>query len=182
MKKYSQLIFNTIILILLAGVCLYVYLSNSKIGYLNFDRLLEKYEGIQPAGQELEARTKIYRDNADTLAAELNRAVKNFETNKKKMAAAERNVRIQELEKQRNDVLRYREAMEGKIREEQEKTIDRFAKEIHEYLNEYSKKNNYSVIFYQQGQFIAYAEEGTDITDQVLKGLNERYRSKNIRK
>lgn len=51
---------------------------------------------------------------------------------------------------------------------------DNFLKEVQNFLKEYNKDNKYSIVFVKSSMNlnILYADEGYDITDEVLKGLN----------
>ena len=47
-----------------------------------------------------------------------------------------------------------------------------FTNKIQDFLKEYNKDNKYSMVFAKSGLNILYADEGYDITEEVLKGLN----------
>jgi outer membrane protein len=179
MKNSFQLFFNILISLAVLGLIVFFYPKDKRTGYIDFKVLLNKYEGIKTAGKEFEIKAKIFKDNIDTLTAELNAEIKDFEAKQKNMSAKERGFRKDELQKKRNDLIRYQEAAGAKVQEEQEKMVNNFSKEIQTYLDEYCKSNNYKMIFYRQEGTIAYAEEGCDITEEILKGINERYKNKN---
>ena len=51
-------------------------------------------------------------------------------------------------------------------------------KKIEDFLTEYNKDKNYSyIVSYEQGLFY-YKDTAYNITDDVIKGLNEQYKNK----
>lgn len=177
-KKYLLLFFN---LALTVSVAVWVLVSKpkGKTGYLDFERLLRQYEGMKPMSETFAAKAKVYYDNLDTLRAELSRSSAAFEKNKNKLSASERKLQSETLEKRKYEFIQYQQAIENKIREEQEKMLDNITKEIRSYISDYSRKNQYSMIFFQNEQTLAYGEEASDVTDGVLKELNEKYKKGN---
>ncbi|HVD96808.1 MAG TPA: OmpH family outer membrane protein [Cytophagaceae bacterium] len=177
-KKYLLLFFN---LALTLSVAIWVFVSHSKerTGYLDFERLLRQYEGMKPMSETFAAKAKVYHDNLDTLRAELSRSSEAFEKNKNKLSGSERKLQSETLEKRKYELIQYQQATEARIREEQEKMLDNITKEIRAYISDYSRKNQYSMIFFRNEQTLAYGEDANDVTDGVLKELNEKYRKGN---
>jgi outer membrane protein len=50
-------------------------------------------------------------------------------------------------------------------------------KKIEEFLKEYNQRKNFSYIFANEGGFMFFKDSAFDITQDVIKGLNERYKS-----
>ncbi len=74
-----------------------------------------------------------------------------------------------DLENQRNDYLR-------QLQEENSVSQNRVIDYIQTYLKDFNKDNTYEYILsYSFGGGVLYADNRLDITQQVLKGINERY-------
>ena len=70
----------------------------------------------------------------------------------------------------------YQEAIQKKIQEEDKKVTQTVINDINDYIKEYGKNHGYKIIFGASGGGnIMYADESTDLTEEILKGLNEEY-------
>jgi lipoprotein len=47
---------------------------------------------------------------------------------------------------------------------------------VHNYLKEYNKDKKYSIILAKSGDNILYADPAYNITDDVVKGMNQAYK------
>ena len=57
--------------------------------------------------------------------------------------------------------------------------IDKIWQQINQYVMDYSKENNYSIVFGANGQgSLMYAEEGIDITKEMVIYINNKYNDK----
>jgi len=73
----------------------------------------------------------------------------------------------------------YQEAIQKKIQEEDKKVTQTVINDINDYIKEYGKSHSYKIIFGASGGGnIMYADESTDLTEEVLKGLNAEYGKK----
>jgi len=86
-----------------------------------------------------------------------------------KAPAATRAAKEQEL-------LRYREAIQQRAQQENQRLTQAVLAEINAYLKQYGKQKGYTFILgATENGSIVYAADEADITDDVLKGLNEQY-------
>ena len=71
----------------------------------------------------------------------------------------------------------FRDNAAGNLQQEQAKKTDELLSKIHDYLKKYNAGDKYDmVIGYSKGGGVLYAKEDLDITQDVLKGLNEEYK------
>ncbi|HEY9008587.1 MAG TPA: OmpH family outer membrane protein, partial [Ohtaekwangia sp.] len=73
----------------------------------------------------------------------------------------------------------YQQAMNTQAQQEDAKMTQEVVTQINAYLKKYGEANGYKIILAatQYGN-LAYADEGLDITDEVLAGLNKEYSGK----
>ena len=82
------------------------------------------------------------------------------------------------LQKKEQDIMLFRDNAAGNLQQEQAKKTDQLLTNIQEYLRKYNKPDKYDmVIGYSKGGGVLYAKEDLDITMDVLKGLNEEYKT-----
>ena len=74
-------------------------------------------------------------------------------------------------------MLQQQQQMVGnKLREQSNTVMDSIVTKIKAYVKDYGKENNYTYIFgSNESANIMYAEEGLDITQDILSELNEGY-------
>nr|WP_246202716.1 OmpH family outer membrane protein [Fulvivirga lutimaris] len=144
--------------------------------YINSDSVLSKYDyfkdiqdKFQEKGQKLE---KEYQNRAQGLQQEVNdyqRTVSNLTIGQAK--ALEENL----MKKQQNLRL-YQESLSQELLKEEAKMNQELYEKVTAFLKDYSAANGIDlVVKYNQGSDVLFATKGMDITEQVVKGLNEAY-------
>lgn len=144
--------------------------------YINSDSVLSKYDyfkdiqdKFQEKGQKLE---KEYQNRAQGLQQEVNdyqRTVSNLTIGQAK--ALEENL----MKKQQNLRL-YQESLSQELLKEEAKMNQELYEKVTAFLKDYSASNGIDlVVKYNQGSDVLFATKGMDITEQVVKGLNEAY-------
>lgn len=144
--------------------------------YINSDSVLSKYDyfkdiqdKFQDKGQKLE---KEYQNRAQGLQQEVNdyqRTVSNLTIGQAK--ALEENL----MKKQQNLRL-YQESLSQELLKEEAKMNQELYEKVTAFLKDYSASNGIDlVVKYNQGSDVLFATKGMDITEQVVKGLNEAY-------
>ncbi len=156
--------------------------QNLKIAYVDLDSIQEKYDYYQEQMKEFEKK----KEAADR---DLNSAFQKIEGERQAFikrgesitqAEAENFQRVyqgklQNLEEQKR-------VLENNIAGEGAKTLEVLKGKINDFLGEYNKSKGYSYIFsYSSGVNVLFYKDTTyNITDEVVKGLNEAYtKSKN---
>lgn len=126
--------------------------------YINPVKIIEAYHGSAPRRQELAQKNQAWQANLEALSKEL-----------EALPAGKRAAKEQEF-------LRYRDAVQQQAQAENVRLQQAVLVEINAYIKQYGKEHGYQFIFgaTDQGN-IVYAAEGTDITEEVLKSLNEQY-------
>lgn len=144
--------------------------------YINSDSVLSKYdyftdiqEKFQEKGQKLE---KEYQNRAQGLQQEVNdyqRTVSNLTIGQAK--ALEENL----MKKQQNLRL-YQESLSQELLKEEAKMNQELYEKVTAFLKEYSAANGIDlVVKYNQGSDVLFANKAMDVTEEVVKGLNEAY-------
>lgn len=149
-----------------------------KIGYIRSDSINDKYLYLIDRKKELENES-IKAEGA--LKAEYNRIAKRqqeLEAKFKFMTMSEQQSAQEEMMKLSE---KYRVMEEKLAMEVQEKNMF-FQKQLYEnveaYLAKYAEANGFDFIFrYEMGMGLMYGANKFNITSDVLKGLNEEYKS-----
>jgi outer membrane protein len=152
--------------------------SEYSVAYINSDSVLSKYDffkdiqaKLQEKGQKLE---KEYQNRAQGLQQEVNdyqRTVSNLTIGQAK--ALEENL----VKKQQNLRL-YQESLSQELMKEESKMNQELYNKVTAFLKQYSSKNGIDlVVKYNQGSDVLYANQGMDVTNVVVEGLNKSYKA-----
>ena len=135
--------------------------SKAPIAYVNPNKLLQGYHGATAQHEIFTAKAKVWQQRVDSLGTELQAL--------SAAPAATRAGKEQQL-------LRYRDVVQQQAQQENERLTKAMLQEINVFLKQYGKKKGYTFILgaTDTGN-IVYAAEGTDISEDVLKELNEQY-------
>lgn len=147
-----------------------------KVVYVDNNVLMTKYEGMKDSRAEYEKKAAVWQANADTLMSEWQNELKAYEKERNRMTAKEKELKEQLLSTRQQQIGQYQEAVQLKAKEEEQKMTQTVLNEVNDFLKEYGKKHNYTYILGATGiGNIVYANKAHDITEEILKGLNQLY-------
>ncbi|WP_157807301.1 OmpH family outer membrane protein [Hymenobacter chitinivorans] len=135
--------------------------TQEKVGYVNPVKLMQEYHAATAQQQVFQAKAKVWQQRIDSLKTELDALPAD--------GSAKRAYREQEL-------LRYRDAIQQQAQQEDQRLAKGVMEEVNAYIKQYGKEKGYRFILGATNQGnIVYAAEGTDLTDEILEGLNKQY-------
>lgn len=154
--------------------------SAGKIAFVNMDSLQQQYDFYIDLKAEFSAKEK----NAER---DLQKRIQNYAVKEEKfvkqykaglLSANEAQKKQQDLQAEAAKLQEYKRSVEeGLISITQEKNEELFNK-VTDFLKEYNKEKGYSYIFrHGIGSPLLITDEAHNITDAVIKGLNEAYKS-----
>ncbi len=152
------------------------------VAYINVDSLLSNYQFAKEANESLIRKQEDSRLNINTKARQLQVEMGEFQ---KKLEANAFLSRERAEQEQARLVRRQQELQEldGKLSQQimqvQQKMSEQLRDTINAFLKEYNKDKKYEMIFSNtSSDNILFADKGYDITAEITKLLNERFKSK----
>ena len=149
------------------------------IAYVNVDTLLLKYQFAREANESLAKKQEEYRLTINTsarkLQTEMSEFQKKLENNEflSRELAEKEQARLQKIQKELQDL---DSKFNNQLKQEQINLSGELRNKIKTFLIEYNKDRKYEIIFSNtSGDNILFAFSGYDITNIVLKALNESY-------
>lgn len=137
---------------------------------------MKEFKGAITARKSYEVKVKTWQLRIDTLATEVQNALRAYEKSVAKMPLNEQQLSKQLISTKQQQLADYQRAVQENAQQEDKKLTQGIISEINAFLLEYGKNNHYEIILIaNQSGTIAYAREGLDITEDVVKGLNEAY-------
>lgn len=177
MKKIP--VYLGVLAIALSLVAIFLAKSSSELVYVDVNKLVEGYKKTKVVKADFEKKANAAKSNIDTLIGSWQKELLAFEKERASMSAKENKLKEQLLASKQQQVNDYQEAIQKKMQEEDQKITQTVINDINDYVKDYGKKHGYKIIFGASGGGnIMYAAESTDLTAEILEGLNADYEKK----
>jgi outer membrane protein len=169
------------ILNLLAIISLSVIVFNKpdKVVYVDTSKLLNNYKGMQAARAAYQSKAGAWKSNVDTLTSEVQQLIFKYEKESASLTVKERQLSQELIRSKQKQLADYQQALNTQAQQEDARMTSDVVTQVNAYLKKYGESKGYTVILAatEYGN-LAYADEGLDITDEVLEGLNNEYSGK----
>lgn len=165
--------------VFLSIIAIYFAKSSSELVYVDVNKLITGYSKTKIAKAEFDKKANLMKANVDSLISNWQNELKSYEKERTTLSPKELKLKQELLSNKQQQINGYQEAIQKKIQEEDKKVTQTVINDINDYIKEYGKKHNYKIIFGASGGGnIMYADDSTDLTEEVLKGLNAEYDKK----
>ena len=156
---------------------IYVFSLPQKFVYVNTSKLINEYKGMQAAKLAYQKKASLWKANVDTLTSEVQQKILKYEKESASLSVKERQLTQELIHARQKQLMEYQKALNTQAQQENSRMIDEVVQRINTYLKKYGEEKGYKIVMAanEYGN-IAYADEGLDITDEVLEGLNSEYR------
>lgn len=170
---------NLVLLAIIAFFLFTGFYQQERIAYIDTAQLMDKYEGMKQARAQYQQKAGLWQANVDTLVSEVQQQIKIYEKESTGMTAREKELSQQLIRSKQQQLGEYQKALQEKARQADREMTQQVLATVNAYLAEYGKTNHYQIILAAtDAGNIVYAEEGMDITQEVLEGLNKGYAAK----
>ena len=179
--KYSVNSIFGMILISISFVALYGIVNHQfftpKIAYVDTSKLMVAFSDAAKVEKELKAADDKWRDQLKVLQDSLDVAIKTMTKEYNTATLAHKKELQDRLAVQNQQINNFKNANMKKIDELRGQKMPTVISKINAYLGEYGKSHHYKLILGSTNMGnILYGDQSVDITDQLIKGLNERYK------
>lgn len=166
-----------VVLFILQAFSLYNhYLKPTEMVYVDSNKLLENYPGMQAARQEFKQKAAVWQSNIDTLKSELDAEIKKHEAEKARMSKKEKTLSEELIQTKRKQFVDYQKGIQQKSQQEDYQMTEQILSEVNLFIEEYAKQKGYEIILGANNSGnIVYAKDHIDITEELQKALNDRY-------
>lgn len=157
------------------------FLSQSKTEqvYVDVNKLIEGYSRTEVEREAFNKKTTVLKANIDSLITNWQTELKNYEKERASMSKKEIELQKQLLNSKQQQLNNYQQAIQKQIQDEDQKKTQTVVNDINDFVQEYGKKHGYPIIFGAGGSGnIMYASDASDLTEEVLIGLNAQYEGK----
>jgi outer membrane protein len=154
--------------------------ENHQYAYVNVDSLLTKYDYFKVTRTQLEDRRKKLETEIAGRTRSLENEVVSAQRKANTMTLEQAQLTEQNLRRKEQELMRYQNDAARQLAEEEQKKNEELINNISLYLKKHTEDKPYKIVFgYSKGGGILYATDSLDITQEVLKGLNQDYQANN---
>jgi outer membrane protein len=146
-----------------------------KVAYVESTKLLDNYKGLQDARRAFERKAAGWQKQHEAGVRALQAAVQTYQKSAGGMTDEQRAATEQRLAAQEQQVAQRQQQLQQQAQQEEAQMTEKVLTKVNKLLEGYGKENDYDLILVAGGGTIAYARQGLDITDIVLKRLNAEY-------
>ena len=153
--------------------------SKDKIVYLNSDSLSEKYQYFKDIKSKLENKVKKAQADLQAKSAAFQREVADYQKNAATMSAADRQATEQKLARKQDELARLDQTASSSLAKDESEEFNNVYNKITEFLKKHASDNGYKLVltYSKSNPTVLYADPSLEITNEVIKQLNEEYKS-----
>lgn len=173
-------LFLSITSVVVLAVMLITGGTEKRIGVVRSNNLIQGYKAMQDAQERYENKQKVWQTSISTLEEELQSAVENYRAVYASLSKAEIQKQELALEQKRSNYVQYTRSIKEKVEAEENGMMQGVLNQINSFVEQYGKEHGFDVILGTTAAGnVLYGTESVDITDEVLKALNDAYTSGN---
>lgn len=150
-----------------------------KIAFVEIDSIMTQYEFCKEFSSKLEKKSERMKATLTQRGMALQKAAQEFQQKAQQNAYTQETGRAAQeaLEKQQAALQQLQEKLQNDLATETGKYNQALRDSVVHFLADYNKTHGYSIILSKAGDNILLAEQSMDITEDVIAGLNKRYKN-----
>lgn len=153
--------------------------SGMKIAYVEVDSLMTQYNFAKDYSVTLQKKSNNARNTLTQKGNQLQAAVNNFQQKLQNngFQSREQAASVQAaIERQQRDLQELQARLENELASETQKFNTALRDSLNSFLTSYNKDKKYDMILSKSGDNILFANQKYDITQDIINGLNKRYK------
>ena len=153
--------------------------AGMKIAYVEVDSLMTQYDFAKDYSVTLQKKSNNARNTLTQKGNALQAAVNNFQQkiNNNGFQSREQAASVQAaIQRQQNDLQELQARLENELAAETAKFNEALRDSLQNFLKDYNKDKKFDLILSKAGDNILMADKKLDITQDVINGLNKRYK------
>lgn len=149
-----------------------------KVGYIDSEVIISKYQGATEAKKELDAEIEKFRLQVDSLRAEYEKAQEEYKSQELTLSDEGKRAKQAEVEQRKKRYDAYVEQVYkdgGKIDQKNKELIAPIVERINSVVSRMAADEGYALVFDASKSEVIYAQPGLDMTERVIAELNRDY-------
>ncbi|PWG79091.1 OmpH family outer membrane protein [Pararcticibacter amylolyticus] len=151
--------------------------GQEKIVFVNSDSLVNNYDYFKEIKSKLESKSKKAQQDLTSKGNAFQREVADYQQKAKDMSADERASTEQRLARKQQELAAFNQNASSALANESASENERLYDKVAEFLKTYAKEKGYKMVltYSKSNPSLLFADESLDVTNDVVKGLNEAY-------
>ncbi len=157
--------------------------TGSEVVYINLDSLMNSYDLYNELKTELmQEQQKLEANLNSKLKAYQRRAMEFQQKVEKRLVTSSQAEKMQRnLINEQQKLAQLKDQLQMQLMEKEQGMTKQIYDKLHDYLDRYNEENNHKIILGNTlGNVVLKADDKLDITNTILKGLNEEYQNQQI--
>jgi len=146
------------------------YAQDLKLGFINLKKVLDDYEKVKDGEGELLKQAESKNGQRDKLVKE----IKNLRERIALLKDQQKEKKQQELDQKVKKLQDFTYETRTDLRQKRDEKFMDIMKEVKGVIEEYGSSRNYNIII--DDTLLLYKQEALDVTDDVIRILNQRYK------
>ncbi len=172
MRKSFRFVLSFFVAAAIATAAAPAYAAESKIGYVDLARVFDEYQKTKTFDKTLEQKGLSKQGDRDKLVNE----VKKLRDEAELMGAKAKDDKQAAIDEKIKALQEFDRTTRDSLRKERDGMVRDILKEIETVIQDYGKAQGYSFIF--NDRVLVFKSEGNDLTNQIIKVLNDSYLKK----
>lgn len=155
-----------------------VSVGDLSIAYINSDSVLKHYEFLKDNQVVIEAKEKKMSSDYRNRAQSLQNEITAYQRNVSNLTIGQARALEEDLAKKQQNLQMYEQSLSQELMGEQSRLSRELYERITIFLKKYGQENGLQVVLkYDASSDVLYGVEALDITNIVVKGLNDEYKT-----
>lgn len=153
-----------------------------QVRYVNSDTIWSNYLFVDEMRDNLSKKQEEYRNDLERRLRAFEKEVMEFQQNAPSMSQFEGQEKQKQLLAKEQELTRLQEDLSVKLMEMEDKMKRDLRKSILSYLKRYRNEKVDVILDFSTSSSVLMIDDSLNLTQEVLKGLNEEYNQKNTKK
>lgn len=147
------------------------------IVFVDNSKLLNEYQEKKDIESKLKSKIDAYEKKRDSISRDFQIEAQKFDAESKKLSQSVAQQKYNELLQKSQILQQHLQQEEQKIQIESQKEMDSLVNKVKQFLKNYGEEKGYTYILgANDGGSVLYGKNKKDITEDVLKAINENYK------
>ena len=149
-----------------------------KTAYVDTSKLLEEYTEAKDIETKYKSKSDVMGKELEAEVAKFKSEASNFQKNAQANGQAWAQANGARLQQKEQELSYAQEAMLRQLQQESGAEMDTLVKNVKKFIKDYGKEKGYDYIYGTgEAASILYAKDNYDITKEIVKLLNDKYKS-----
>lgn len=140
------------------------------VGYIDLAKIFDQYEKTKDSDRNLEAEWQGKQSEIKTLREEITRLKDELEL----LSESSKGKKQEVIDSKIKELQDFTKEIQDELTGERNEIVSQILKDIDGIINQYGESNGYDLILNER--VLLYSAEGLDLTDKIVKILNDKYK------